>query len=65
VEEEQGRRKENAVITLGWTVDLTLMFWPILGKAPMHLQIYIVQLLGNISPREHLIAEIAFRDPLG
>jgi len=53
------------MITLGWTVDLTLMFWPILAKAPMHVQIYIVQLLGNISPREHLIAEIAFRDPLG
>ena len=53
------------MMTLGWTVDLTLMFWPILKDAPMRTQIYIVQLLKNLNSAQHLYTEICFRDPLG
>jgi hypothetical protein len=40
------------------------MTWPIVGKAPKHVQEYLVQLIFNVSPEEELYAEIRYRDPL-
>lgn len=49
---------------LGHTANWILMTWPIVGKAPAHVQEYLVQLICNLTTEQELYAEIRYRDPL-